>query len=412
MSYVDIPGMEVPHPRLSDIIAPEEEGKTYIGPNIDWPKVPQFLSEILNLMDPGGMLTTPAVMPMVAPEAAATYAKPGAKAWMESLIDSFTGIEKNPNIEKLTGKAKLLFREPGATKTPMVTDAPKNLMESSALPEEFLSRLTKEQRTKWTDVMAFHEGTHWWQKNPQIYEQVNDILNRAPTEVWQTIAVHGMPKKEFELITAKYPEQLQSKIVSEFLPYAQEATKYGESSLSTTARRLYELGAANPEIKAVLDEVSKIQPLSEGTKETIEMARKTGKWPWEAATGKDQFLMDDIRRNMQADMQRTIQKPLKGGKVGSKTGGGLIAEPPPPKSPEVAFKEAQAKGRTKIYSPKEGDPGLGGAYTTPEQPQSIAIDPNVAWIEDLLGKSGLKGQKLTDLEKKLWDIVRTKKPIE
>ncbi len=48
--------MPVPKINLSDLISPEEEGKKYIGPNINWEAIPKFLSDLLTLMDPSGMM--------------------------------------------------------------------------------------------------------------------------------------------------------------------------------------------------------------------------------------------------------------------------------------------------------------------------------------------------------------------
>lgn len=50
--------LEIPKPKLSDVLVPEGEGiepSLNIGPNIDWTKVPGLLSQILTLMDPTGM---------------------------------------------------------------------------------------------------------------------------------------------------------------------------------------------------------------------------------------------------------------------------------------------------------------------------------------------------------------------
>ncbi len=173
--------MPVPKINLSDLISPEEEGKKYIGPNINWEAMPKFLSDLLTLMDPSGMmLATAPISKAISPVA------------REKIL---SGLITSPERKELLNPERLQQLEELFKQMPKETKA-----------HVFGSTVSKKPNPKDLDVLLeYPTGKDWWnisnhpEKLPVIPKV--DLVPSPPLE-----RVPSNVKKMKEIGKKKYGE--------------------------------------------------------------------------------------------------------------------------------------------------------------------------------------------------------------
>jgi hypothetical protein len=383
MSYVDMPSMGVPKVDLSSLIAPEEEGKTYIGPNINWAEVPSNLLNLLALLDTTqGLLPGPVgVIPKFANKAEPFWASPGNKQFMKSIKALFRLEERDPINKELFGKARLTFDKPGGSAASTHIGggyfrvAPDKAF--TALPTELSAENAKRAKKYIQDYakeLVGHEKRHWWMRDPEVFKKTEELYHGAPKEVKEAVQF------------------------SEFLPYSWAASIKGEKSAAPIARQLAQLAKENPKVKNIIEEVAKLKPKSsQKAMEAIETARKH---PFSFSKMED-YSKEDIFEAIKDAQERIVQTNKGGGILGSRKTPARRIELEPPTPKEVAKEALQKRNRMKevIISEPNKTVSVAPMYSGPKQATRDFIDDIVKNIKN----PNVRAKAIELLEKRLLD---------
>ena len=370
--------MPIPKPRLSEFLAPEEPGKIYIGPNINWPRVPGLLSELLTLADPSGMMGGPVgFIPKVAKTEAAqrTVMNPNFKKYMDEILKTLIGLERDPGIKRLAKDTIVEFGDP-LVKIPLGVGTGRRIASTNpqlnvikfldAMSHPKYTEMPEEALKKFANLIATHEVDHLINRNPKLFNKVIELYAKAPDDLKSTI--EGVIR----------PNSPISAAAAEFFTYGREALRLGDEAVSGVGQTINRLAKLDPKVQDVLKELSNIR---------LEAAEDLSK-VIKRGTNSD-YIIKEVRDLIKEEQRKIIPSTTKAGKiVGTR-------QTAPRQLPEVTEKEIlkeapKARKRIKTYTPKEKSEGVSirPMYT---DPQKVS---NEEFIEDVL--KNIKNQEVRE----------------
>lgn len=251
--------MPVPKVNLSDFISPEEEGKQYIGPNINWEALPGVLLDLLTLADPTGMVGGPAGM---------VYSKLGTfpKDTANIIKKVVTGLEKeNPIFKAVTKNTNFRFMDTAKDTASAMTVSPlDNIIK--AYPRKSYKTKSVEETEEMVRSMLLHEYKHLLTADDTIYKYVKDIYANAPNSIKMAMKDAIPPDKILNIVKQSPKEEAIGRvnrwIIGEFASYADEGIQAASGKVvnSKVGRELGKLAQEDPKVMELLVKANNIPP--------------------------------------------------------------------------------------------------------------------------------------------------------
>lgn len=394
MSYAPI-SMSVPKLNLSDLVKPEEEGKTYIGPNVNWGAIPGFLSDLLGLADPTGMVGNPGLT--MAPLGLEYLMSRTAKnLWNEPKLKVVRDLIKNiyketevasPVTKDVLSNTRLIFDDPRTTSSLMMSNIFDNIIR--LIPKDVLKSLPEDKLIPLLKTATGHETRHFLIGDPIVYSYVSERFKGLPPVV-KKVLENSVPPEQVKNIMEKFPKDKAKAMLdyihtSELYAYAKEALEQGNQAYSPIAKSFAYLAQQSPEFNTILNQVGGIPAeMAKGAKESIEAMRKGGRGKFIESLG---FTTEEIRKSI-IEAQRPV--------ISTKSRG--VIRPKTAKAREVPMVEepkAVVKGRTREYIPTESSKtkSIKLMYSSP-------VDPNKEFADDVV--KGIKDARIRD---KAWQLI-------
>lgn len=295
--------MNVPQPRLSDVWNQPTEGSTRLPilPNLDVEKVPGFLSELLTLLDPSGMVGAPAGL---------VFGKgvPQLVREIGTSAEEFSPMLKSMTRTTPVKQMGVLESRPG-TVAEYISSSPLRPAGNINLYGQRDPRAVLEE-------MGHRLGEH-----PTSKDLMYDLWMKAPVGTEKSLTARGYKPSEFR-------EEYFAKSIAGTL---EEALGKSPSRLSQIITEISDIKAPS-EMKAQLLEFLKSVPENK-QQETVDAFTKIfGKSEPIGKQGvkeqKDALKNKEIMDLIRDEIGKVIQRPGKGGVISSKKGGGMIVNKP------------------------------------------------------------------------------------
>ncbi len=375
--------MNIPKVDLSDLLSPEEPGKIYIGPNINWANVPGVLSNLLTLADPSGMIGGPAALTYkTLPKAAGLWAQEPLKQLANSTKAAYRlETMKNPALKQLFEDTSVIFHENIPTFAGSIANVRKNTIKVMPIKdnlEKFLKtiqdkNLSKTAIKKVAQGMAKHEINHFTLKDPDLYKQAKELFDKVDpaTQAYMTqrVLTPRIMASFSDFLPNVQQKVMERRVIEEFINYASEANILGEGTFSKTAKDLYSFASKNPELKQILKETENLKLTNaDNVLKRLEDLRSSNA---EHIAKYDPYLLDEIKKVIQDEQRKVISTTSKG-ITKSRTAPAREVTLVPRTEKEAVKEVVGQRKRIKEYIPNEEGPkpvSTEPSYTNPQRTQ-------------------------------------------